>query len=657
MVFRLSAALTRFLIKVTPARIVAATAVLVLGLAGTAYAVVNAVTEPSYTSMLVAAHSGQCLAAPGGGALFLRQAACKAGDQQRFEFTKSSGADTYELRNVATKACVEVSGARLDNGSPLVLASRCTRRANQRFALRATASDKTYMLVAAHSNRCADVYSAGQDSGAQVVQWDCGDPVRAGNQLFKIVTAPPSAPSPGQATVGTGEQPLAGPAPSPPASSAPAAPAPPASGSADPTGIGDASARIADNPVWGKQAPPASLPHSRAYDLILGDSPKGYQPRSGECSKADHAKYWVTGPDGVVYPTWHPAQGPGGCWFGHEHGADPTKSKLFAKTGLPAFGYINEHLAASDPASQRNEDHYGYKVDFADSIPVIKGDNIANPNRPASGDVQQTCSDLVVVHQGTHSPDAFASNLHQVSLNLECTYPDGGAIATRFNVLVPFGHPGSFNSTCTFREVTGAGTASPANSEDAPSGFSHTRSIPDTTCVDQVSGGKDLLGTMHELWNPRFNVSSGGLKFKADTLFYVLNPARYYDPAQPNKLGHVIDLCNTIPGIRDRSPGQGSFNMCKNVPTDTAWDSPTSPFNGCGRMFTSVFSLQNTGPTTWYTDVFGKRFSPTPFPGAVTQYFSGNHAAADGQAPIHNNFQYFCNTFGFGAANGVHAPN
>src|SRR5262245_1059193 len=54
------------------------------------------------------------------------------------------------------------------------------------------------------------------------------------------------------------------------------------------------------------------------------------------CPQALHDSYVVTGPDGKVYPTWHPPVDPVyGCYFGHEHGSDPRTSK--ANSALPAF--------------------------------------------------------------------------------------------------------------------------------------------------------------------------------------------------------------------------------------------------------------------------------------------------------------------------------
>jgi hypothetical protein len=618
---------------------------------GTAYAVSGA-GSPDFTSTLVAAHSGQCLTVPSRG-IGLRQAPCDGTDVQRFEFVRSG--DTYQIRNVARKACVDIFGGRTEDGAPVTLYGKCAEKANERFTLRATAADRSYMLVSVSSGKCVDVFSGRQAVDTPAVQWTCGSARTAGNEIWKLSAVPSVSASP---TASASAAPASSPASSAAASVSPSAtPAAPSSSSApdDPSGTGDASARTPDNPLWGKELPADSLPRSRAYQLLFSDSAKAYRPRSGECSKEIHERYWVLGADGRVYPTWHPAKDPSGCSFGHEHGADPRRSSLFDTTGLPAFGYVNEQLAPSVPASQRNEDHVGYKLFAENGFPVVEGDKVTNPTRP-SGTTQQTCSALAMVHQGTHSPDAFASNLHEMNLNLSCKYADNGeVVATRFKALVPFGHPSSFISPCSFQEQKNTGTAEPADSKDSASGRGDLfgtvsgRTIPDESCVDKLRDGGDMLNTTHEFWNPRFNVSESKLKFSTDSMFYVLNPARYYDPSKPDKLGRTVDLCYSVPGLRDR----GTFGSCKGIADGVAWDSTASPFNGCGRQFFTTFVLQNTGPATWYTDVYGQRFSETSFPGAIAQHFAGSHAKLDNQAPMHINFKNYCT----GTGDGVHAPN
>src|SRR3712207_3156344 len=143
-----------------------------------------------------------------------------------------------------------------------------------------------------------------------------------------------------------------------------------------------------------------------------------------------------------------------------------------------------------------------------------------------------------------------------MNLNLDCVYADTGAtITTRFKALVPFGHPATFLSPRSFQEQKNTGTASPADSKDGAnvrgdlSGSVSGRTIPDVSCVAKLQDGADMLSTTHEFWNPRFTVAVDRLTFSADAMFYVLNPARYYDPAKPDRLGHTVDLCYSVTGL------------------------------------------------------------------------------------------------------------
>lgn len=48
------------------------------------------------------------------------------------------------------------------------------------------------------------------------------------------------------------------------------------------------------------------------------------------CSAEIHDAWSTVGPDGKLYPTWHPPVDPmTGCTFGHEHGRDPSGSDLW----------------------------------------------------------------------------------------------------------------------------------------------------------------------------------------------------------------------------------------------------------------------------------------------------------------------------------------
>lgn len=127
---------------------------------------------------------------------------------------------------------------------------------------------------------------------------------------------------------------------------------------------------------WGKELPPSSAPQSRAYKEVIDKHYATFPPKEGECSKEIHARYWVYGPDGKIYPTWHPPVDPvTGCKFGHEHGRDPRESALYS--GMPPFGYVNEkHFEYKDVNAEgyqgnfRDEDHVGHKIELQNDFTV-----------------------------------------------------------------------------------------------------------------------------------------------------------------------------------------------------------------------------------------------------------------------------------------------
>ena len=90
-----------------------------------------------------------------------------------------------------------------------------------------------------------------------------------------------------------------------------------------------------------------------------------------DCTAAIHNSYSVVGPDGKLYPTWHPPVDPvTGCSFGHDHGRDPRGSALYAAVGPIPFGYANEQLDVYDPANPRHEDHFGHKIEWENNVPM-----------------------------------------------------------------------------------------------------------------------------------------------------------------------------------------------------------------------------------------------------------------------------------------------
>ena len=106
------------------------------------------------------------------------------------------------------------------------------------------------------------------------------------------------------------------------------------------------------------------------------------------------------------------------CTFGHEHGRDPRRSDLYRWIarhlggGLP-FGAASEALdayAAANPGTpSRHEDHVGHKVEWQNDVRLERRAR-SGARRP----IGVTCDFLTKIHQGSHSADAFATNVHEL---------------------------------------------------------------------------------------------------------------------------------------------------------------------------------------------------------------------------------------------------
>ncbi|MFT7836806.1 cellulose-binding domain-containing protein [Saccharothrix sp. BKS2] len=419
----------------------------------------------------------------------------------------------------------------------------------------------------------------------------------------------------------------------------------------------------ADNPAWGRSLPPADAATGMSYDLITSGA--GYSPRGGECAVEVHARYWVYGPDGKVYPTWHPPRDPSGCAFGHEHGDDPRTSDLFTTAKWPPFGYTSEVMMSANPGGvHRHEDHVGHKVLAVNNSNVVQGDN-GTSFFPPQGSTIAVCDVLLKFHQGTHSTDAFTNNVHELIYHNRCSHNDNGQISeARFAGLIPNGRPGGFSATdCPGPNFTGrftsVGQAVPA---DSPSDTrSLGRLITAADCVQAIREGKTHYeviqgkevpfdtNDLHEFWFSDFSVSTSQLSFTISPLFYVLNPSRYYDASAPNRLARQVDLC--YDNIRGDYCDQVR-RITQQTGQRVAWDDPRSPFKGTLREFRpGGFTVRNSGPTTVYTDVYGRNASTTPFNGSIQQHFSGNHA------PVNMFVRGATRDYAANAADQIHAPN
>ena len=136
------------------------------------------------------------------------------------------------------------------------------------------------------------------------------------------------------------------------------------------------------------------------------------------CTLEQHARYQVRGPDGAMYPTWHPlidhAQG---CVNDHEHGsapypvaaAVPFNQPSATAAGWPAYGYTAGRMGME-------EGHSGFKT------VVLR----------AEGDVWL----LVTMHQGTANAAKAACARHHT---LDVQVFQGGERKADVRLMADFG--------------------------------------------------------------------------------------------------------------------------------------------------------------------------------------------------------------------------
>ena len=333
------------------------------------------------------------------------------------------------------------------------------------------------------------------------------------------------------------------------------------------------------------------------------------------CPAAVHDQFAVVGPDGKTYPTWHPPTDPAsGCTFGHEHGRDPRGSKLYWLVGPIPFGFANDQLDIWDPSLSRHEDHVGHKVEWENDVPM----------RLAEGAVSEifeiTCDILTKLHQGTHSPDAFVNNLHELAYHIRCS--DGTEM--HFTIMAAIGTPGEFIRSCDRDVHVQVGVAQPANS---PTGGGR-RIIPDRTCIEQDvlvgPGATSNFNSIRESWeiSQSIRTADGRRLASINPYYQVRDPSRHHDPALPNVTGRPVDACFETEANGDTAQGDAcDESTAQGTITSLPHDDPRSAFRGAQR-FVDINSNRITnedGPEIWYTDPFGKNARTEPFPGSIRQ--------------------------------------
>jgi len=396
------------------------------------------------------------------------------------------------------------------------------------------------------------------------------------------------------------------------------------------------------------------------------------------CTKAFHDTFFVVGPDGKKYPTWHaptatdPATGRA-CSFGHEHGRDPRGSALWESirnhyafdsndngtidtaerdvSGVP-FGYASEQLRAYNSVNgianaNRDEDHFGYKIAWENGIARA---------RTVNGQVQTfdlSCDALTMLHQETYSGESYASNLHEALYAVDCSR---GTDADRFggeviiSAMATFGNPGEFTvaqANNTFATIR-FGTSQPLNSPAGGTELGRVIPVADdvyAAILVPVGQTSDFAGGLTETWYSALALTrnDGTELVYVDPSYEVSSPSRYYELTRVDAVARSIDLCYvgvSATGELIDDPLRASLIVrqargpeCSAIAPNgpftprvnrIAYDDPSSVFNGCRRIVTlgATRITNGGGSTVWYSDPYGRASRVGSFTGGVKQFVS-----------------------------------
>ncbi len=399
---------------------------------------------------------------------------------------------------------------------------------------------------------------------------------------------------------------------------------------------------------------PTDRPASRAFGVW---TPPAAQNGETICTKEQHDKYFVVGPDGKKYPTWHPpvltdAAGNLVCAFGHEHGADPSQASAgyrgwdavrrhfaydangngaiddteLTSAGIP-FGYANEY--ATGAGAQLVEKHEAYKILFV---------NQRSRQRTFSNTVYNdvVCDQLVAFNQDTATSASFTNNVYSAIVAADCSAPAGAvAPAYRANLIVS--------------GLVGYGVAN-AIADVTSTNATLGRQIPTQQRVFNnilVTSGQtsDYVNGLRERWNGAFNLTrNDGTALAAINIGVgTTDPARFASAATGGIARNSIDVCYTgldaagnevsvspvrvargstcesLPVGGGPSTGSGPTVPVNSRVTATSRD---SPFRGCQRStwFGALTVRNNAGATVWYSDTNGGNASPAARSGALKQF-------------------------------------
>ncbi len=401
-----------------------------------------------------------------------------------------------------------------------------------------------------------------------------------------------------------------------------------------------------------------------------------WTPVSGvdTCTQEQHDAHYTLGPDGKKYPTWHAPTDTNAdsstCTYGHEHGPDPRNFEPFyteikrhfawdedgsgtietdelATSGIP-FGYVAEQLDAYNTArsisaanGQRHQAHTAYKI--------VYGTRVRNRMVGATPQAYDlVCNHLVALNQNTASADAFASNMHEAIVAMDCA---NGTKAAEYPVrlivsgMMDFGNSTEFDaaalSNTVAQTIAPAQLPAPLNSHinvttgrrALPGVVAGTNRMWDNAFVIS-SATSDLEKAIAELWSAEFSLSNGATTYATvRPTVTALSPSRFYDPTATGLVGRTIDLCYTglnaggalvsDPALSGDLPrrvrGTNECSALGTNPPATAlasrvkYDSVASPFRNCKREvnFRNVTVNSSGRATTQYSTPFGTEAQPT----------------------------------------------
>lgn len=435
------------------------------------------------------------------------------------------------------------------------------------------------------------------------------------------------------------------------------------------------------------------------------------------CTQEEHNSFAVTGPDGKLYPGWHPptmtrADGTV-CTFGHEHGDDPSNSDIFdwavsfmqqetpAVNGIP-FGYGSERLTVysnhTGSSVHRHEDDTGHK------IVVSNNQKMGVKYQDRWGDSHDlVCDFLMKMHQGSWSSDATKNNTHELFYATKCN--DGTEIIT--TVMTNYGNANQLHPSCTRDFLVGQSAPSglPTVGSILPVGDGGMRLIPTADCIEQyVKGGvesgnstNDLRGSPastqnawwwagYEQWRSYTSIkdTGGNEIIRFEPWFGIQNPSRYYVSNGPTdtNIAYLNDLSWEVGNQQSWQPW--AQQRAQNA-TLIDRRSPEAWFNGAIRdaWITNTVvknSASSLTSATVYHDPWGKNAANSSFVGSIRSHISRtdntkyvttstpstasrntrvNEALKREGASVPQTMGFFYNygESSTGASLGVHAPN